>query len=139
MRRPVHVLMMWIVTLLALSAVGCAATTGTSAPVSPSELPKLAGFWTGYFVGTSGAASPVDMTIQPNGSYAIVFPGGTTMEGRISVVDGQLVLKNDYLSGPAVDLAVATATLALHQKGERQHLVGFGENDAGPFSFSFGR
>jgi hypothetical protein len=42
-------------------------------------------------------------------------------------------------SGPAVDEAAATATLALHEKGKRQHLVGFGENDAGPFSFSFGR
>jgi hypothetical protein len=39
----------------------------------------------------------------------------------------------------AVAEAVATATPALHQRGERQHLVGFGENDAGPFSFSFGR
>ena len=36
-------------------------------------------------------------------------------------------------------VVVATATLALQQRGKRQHLVGFGENDAGPFSFSFGR
>jgi hypothetical protein len=79
------------------------------------------------------------MTIERDGSYAIVFPSGTTMEGRISVTNGQLVLTNDYLSGPAVDLAEATATLSLHQKGKRQHLLGFGENDAGPFSFSFGR
>jgi hypothetical protein len=124
---------------LALGLAGCAATSGTAAPVSPSDLPKLAGFWTGYFVGTSGAASPADITIEPDGQYAIVFPGGTTMEGRIRIADGQFRLHNDYLSGPAVDEAVATATLALHQRGKRQHLVGFGENDAGPFSFSFGR
>ena len=102
-------------------------------------MPRLAGFWTGYFVGTSGAGEPADITIERDGRYAIVFPSGTTMEGRISVTRGQLVLTNDYLSGPAVDLAQATATLELHQKGTRQHLVGFGENDAGPFSFSFGR
>jgi hypothetical protein len=110
-----------------------------STPVGPSEVPELAGFWTGYFVGTSGASTPADITIERDGRYALVFPGGTTMEGRISVADGELVLNNDYLSGPAVDEAVATATLSLVQKGKRQHLVGFGENDAGPFSFSFGR
>jgi hypothetical protein len=125
--------------MLALCLAGCAVTRVAATPVSPSELPKLAGFWTGYFVGTSGAASPADITIQPDGRYAIVFPGGTTMEGRLRVADGQLLLHNDYLSGPAVDEAAATATLALHQRGKRQHLVGFGENDAGPFSFSFGR
>lgn len=125
--------------LLALSLGACGTTRVASTPVSPSEVPKLAGFWTGYFVGTSGASSPADITIRPNGRYAIVFPGGTTMEGRIGVESGQLVLNNDRLSGPAVDEAAATATLALHQKGKRQHLVGFGENDAGPFSFSFGR
>jgi hypothetical protein len=139
MRRAVRWLTVSAAALLALSLGGCAATTVASTPVSPSELPTLAGFWTGYFVGTSGAASPADITIQPDGRYALVCPGGTTMEGRISVTHGQLVLNNDYLSGPAVDEAVATATLALHQKGKRQQLVGFGENDAGPFSFSFGR
>jgi len=127
------------VGLLALIQGGCATAVVSSTPVSPSEVPKLAGFWTGYFVGTSGASSPADITIRPNGRYAIVFPSGTTMEGRITVKSGQLVLNNDYLSGPAVDEAAATATLALHQRGKRQHLVGFGENDAGPFSFSFGR
>jgi hypothetical protein len=126
------------VVILGLSLVACAKPS-TYAPVSPTEVPKLAGFWKGYFVGTSGAGEPADMTIKRDGSYAIVFPSGTTMEGRISVTNGHLVLTNDYLSGPAVDLAEATATLSLHQKGKRQHLLGFGENDAGPFSFSFGR
>ena len=124
--------------LLALAAAGCASRIGTSTPVSPSEVPTLAGFWTGYFVGTSGAASPADITIQPDGRYALVFPGGTTMEGRISVVDGQLVLNNDYLSGPAVDEATATATLALHQRGKRQHLVGFGETTPARFPSASG-
>ncbi|MGH7335606.1 MAG: hypothetical protein ACREKS_23230 [Candidatus Rokuibacteriota bacterium] len=124
--------------LVVSSSIACA-TRSTHTPVRPAEVPTLAGFWTGYFVGTSGAGEPADMTIERDGRYAIVFPSGTTMEGQISVADGRLVLTNDYLSGPAVDLAEATATLSLHQKGERQHLVGFGENDAGPFSFSFGR
>jgi hypothetical protein len=131
----------WLKTgvgLLALSLLGCA-SVGPQIPVSPSEVPKLAGFWTGYFVGTSGGGVPADLRLEPDGRYAIIFPSGTTMEGKISVSNGRLLLNNDYLSGPAVDLALATATLELHQKGKRQHLVGFGENDAGPFSFSFGR
>jgi hypothetical protein len=130
---------LWVCLVLLVSLpIGCA-TVSTHTPVSPAEVPRLAGFWKGYFVGTSGAGEPADITIEPDGRYAIVFPSGTTMQGRISVTGGQLVLTNDYLSGPAVDLAEATATLELHQKGKRQHLVGFGENDAGPFSFSFGR
>jgi len=139
MRGAVRWLVVTGTALLAVSQGACGATTVASTPVSPSEVPKLAGFWTGYFVGTSGSASPADITIEPDGRYAIVFPGGTTMGGRITVANGQLVLNNTSLSGPAVDEAVATATLALHQKGKRQHLTGFGENDAGPFSFSFGR
>ena len=140
MIRGVRWLALAAAGLLALTSAGCGTTTATkSTPVSPSEVPRLAGFWTGYFVGTSGAASPADITIGRDGRYALVFPGGTTMEGRISVSGGQLVLNNDYLSGPAVDEAAATATLTLYEKGKRQHLVGFGENDAGPFSFSFGR
>jgi hypothetical protein len=123
---------------LVLASLGCV-SVGPQIPVSPAQLPTLAGFWTGYFVGTSGAGVPADLKVEPDGRYAIIFPSGTTMEGTISVSGGRLALNNDYLSGPAVDLAVARATLELHQKGKRQHLLGFGENDAGPFSFSFGR
>ena len=119
--------------------IGCASASSTLTPVSPAEVPRLAGFWKGYFVGTSGTGTPADLTIRPDGKYALVFPGGTTMEGRINVTGDKLLMINDYLSGPAVDEAAATATLALHRKGKRQTLVGFGENDAGPFSFTFAR
>ncbi len=62
--------------VLGLSLVACAKPS-TNTPVSPTEVPKLAGFWKGYFVGTSGAGEPADMTIERDGRYAIVFPWGS--------------------------------------------------------------
>ena len=64
---------------------------------------------------------------------------GVSFTGKISVVNGQLVLNNTGITGPAVDLAPATATLDYAEKGGKQQLSGFGNNDAGPFSIAFSR
>ena len=80
------------------------------------------------------------MSIQPDGSYRIVIvQPDITATGKLSVVNGQLILNNTGITGPAVDLAPATATMDYSEKGGRQQLSGFGSNDAGPFSISFSK
>src|SRR5262245_30411434 len=126
--------------LVSLAIVVGACATGHSTPVDPSVIPKLAGKWTGYVVGKSGTSAPATMNIQPDGSYRIVLvQPDITATGKISVVGGQLVLNNTGLTGPAVDLAPATAVLDFSEKGGRQQLSGYGSNDAGPFSISFSK
>ena len=120
--------------------VGACASTGHTTPVDPSVIPKLAGKWTGYVIGKSGSAAPATMNIQPDGSYRIVIvQADITASGKLSVVNGQLVLNNTGITGPAVDLAPATATLDYSEKGGKQQLSGFGNNDAGPFSIAFSK
>lgn len=125
--------------LLAI-VVGACASAGHTTPVDPSVVPKLAGKWTGYVIGKSGSAAPATMSIQPDGSYRInIIQPDITATGKITVVGGQLVLNNTGITGPAVDLAPATATLDYAEKGGRQQLSGFGHNDAGPFSIAFSK
>ncbi len=124
--------------LLAVMAVGCAGPPAK--PVSASVLPTLAGRWNGYVIGTGGGASPATMVLQPDGNYRMTITlTDIVATGTISVVNGQLALNNTGLSGPNQDLASATGTLYLSDKGGRQHLSGNGTNDNGPFSLVFNR
>ena len=126
--------------LVMLAIVVGACASGHTTPVDPSVVPKLAGKWTGYVIGKSGSSAPATMSIQPDGSYRInIIQPDITATGKISVVNGQLVLNNTGITGPAVDLAPATATLDYSEKGGKQQLSGFGNNDAGPFSIAFSR
>jgi hypothetical protein len=121
-------------------AVGACASRGHTTPVDPSIIPKLAGKWSGWVIGKSGTAATATMTVQPDGSYRIVLTQpDITATGKFSVVNEQLVLNNTGLTGPAVDLAPATASMDFSEKGGRMALTGFGSNDAGPFSLSFSK
>jgi len=127
-----------VLALLTAIAIGCA--SAPAQPVSPSVLPTLAGRWTGYVINTGGNASPAVMVLEPDGRYRITITlTDIVATGRISVVNGQLVLTNTGLSGPNQDLANATGTLYLSGKGGKQHISGNGTNDAGPFSVVFNR
>jgi hypothetical protein len=124
--------------MLAIVVGACA--SGHSTPVDPSIIPKLAGKWTGYVIGKGGTAATATMSIQADGSYRInIIQPDITATGKLSVVNGQLVLNNTGLTGPAVDLAPANATLDYAEKGGKQQLSGFGHNDAGPFSIAFSK
>lgn len=121
-------------------AVGACASSMATTHVDPSVIPTLAGKWTGFVIGKSGTAAPASMVVQPDGSYRItIVEPAIVATGKFSVVDDQLVLNNTALSGPAVDVAPARATMNYTEKGGRQHLAGFGNNDAGPFSIAFSK
>jgi hypothetical protein len=80
--------------------------------VDPSVIPKLAGKWTGYVIGKSGTSAPATMNIQPDGSYRIVIvQADISATGKLSVVNGQLVLPRDHRPGRGPAPATATLTL----------------------------
>jgi hypothetical protein len=109
--------------LVMLAIVVGACASGHSTPVDASVIPKLAGAkWTGYVIG----------------KIVIINPD-ISATGKLSVVNGQLILTNTGITGPAQDLAPANAVLDYSEKGGKQQLSGFGHNDAGPFSIAFSR
>ena len=126
--------------LVSLAIAVGACYTGHTTPVDPSIIPRLAGKWSGWVIGKSGTAATALMVVQPDGSYRItITEPAIVASGKFSVVNGQLVLNNTAVSGPAVDLAPATATMDFAEKSGRMTLTGFGSNDAGPFSISFSK
>lgn len=127
--------------LVMLAIVVGACASGHSTPVDPSVIPKLAGAkWTGYVIGKSGSAAPATMNIQADGNYKIVIVNpDISATGKLSVANGQLILTNTGITGPAQDLAPANAVLDYSEKGGKQQISGFGHNDSGPFSISFSR
>jgi hypothetical protein len=81
---------MWLVAAL---ATACSAQTSTMPdPVAQttttraSELSQIVGQWEGTFTGGQGT-QPATMTINPDGTYAVVI-GGQTFPGKIVVTDG---------------------------------------------------
>jgi hypothetical protein len=124
--------------LLAVVAVGCASKTHAK-PVDPSIIPKLAGKWTGSYVGTSGAALPADLTVESDGSYKMtVVQADISTTGKISVVDGQLRFTRTGITGPAQDLAIASGTFDYQESpGGQMQISGFGTSPRGPISGSF--
>jgi hypothetical protein len=108
-------------------------------PVDASIIPKLAGKWTGSYVGVSGSPTPADLTIDSNGNYKMsIILTDISNTGKISVVDGQLVFNRTGRSGPSSDLNIASGTFDFQETPAGQmQISGFGRDDRGPFSGSF--
>jgi hypothetical protein len=126
------------VGLLAVGVVGCASKMHAKS-VDPSIIPKLAGRWTGSYVGVSGSPTPADMTIDDKGNYKMtIILTDISNSGTISVVDGQLVFNRTSRTGPSSDLNIASGTFDVQESPSGQmQISGFGRDDRGPFSGSF--
>ena len=127
-----------VLGVLAVGVVACASKTHSKA-VDATIIPKLAGRWTGSYVGQSGSPTPADMTIDANGNYkATLIQTDVSTTGKISVVDGQLVFNRTGRTGPSSDLNIASGTFDVQVAPDgAMHLAGFGRDDRGPFSGSF--
>ncbi|MGH7332597.1 MAG: hypothetical protein ACREKS_07575 [Candidatus Rokuibacteriota bacterium] len=124
--------------LLAVGVVACASKQHGK-PVDATIIPKLAGKWTGSYVGTSGSPTPADLTIDANGNYKMsIILTDISTTGKISAVDGQLVFNRTGRTGPSSDLNIASGTFDYQEgPGGSMQLSGFGRDDRGPFSGSF--
>jgi hypothetical protein len=104
-------------------------------PAPPGqELQKLAGKWSGWGTGTSGSAFPIEVQIQPDGSY--VSRLDTTSGQGVVKIDGGKITTEGHLAGPAgVQAGTGTSQVTLGTKGGKQTLSGQGRNAAGPFNY----
>jgi hypothetical protein len=98
------------------------------------EIQSLAGKWAGWGTPASGSAFPIEVQINPDGTYTSLM-GASRGTGTIKV-DGGKITTEGHLSGPAgVAAGAGTSQANVTTKGGKQVLVGQGRNDAGPFNY----
>jgi hypothetical protein len=121
--------------LLALTLMVLVATAVYAlAHPAVKDAKSLAGKWTGTARPPSGKAFPVEVQIQPDGSYTSMI-GATTGKGSIKIEGGKIMAEG-HLSGPAgVAAGVSKSQLTVTSKGGKQVISGAGRNEAGPFDY----
>jgi hypothetical protein len=98
------------------------------------DIQSLAGKWTGWGTPASGSAFPMEVRINPDGSYTSMM-GATSGKGQLKVVDGKISAEG-HLSGPAgVAAGTGKSQATLATKRGKQVLSGAGRSDAGPFNY----
>jgi len=123
--------------LAAAVALGCA-TSGQSKAIAPTELPGLAGKWTGTVVLPSGRSVPGTFELAPTGNYS-TQAGGFSAAGKAQIKDGNLALTSTATSG-GVATGQRTSIASLYERPDGMLLLrGNGHSDAGPFSFEVTR
>jgi hypothetical protein len=121
--------------ILALTLMLLVVTAGYAMAQPPvKDVKSLAGKWTGTARPPSGKAFPVEVQIQPDGSYTSMI-GATTGKGTIKIEGGKIMAEG-HLSGPAgVAAGAGKSQLTVTTKGGKQMISGAGRNEAGPFDY----
>ena len=133
-----------IALMLTVPVAGCASGTSrqtatTGAPSAMTQVPDakaLAGAWEGFMKGTGGVTAPVQVVVNPDGTYTSRV-GASTGTGTFQVVDGKVVTKG-HLTGPAFG-ADRQSVVTIVERGGRPVMSGEGRSDAGPYSFELTR
>ena len=124
----------------ALIVAGCASGKSKSASAtdpavgsaSPMTLGSLAGKWDGWAKTPSGNTQPIEVTVNPDGTYTSRV-GATSGSGTFQVM-GNKILSQGHLTGSAFG-STGASEIAHTTKDGRQKLSGDGRSDAGPYSF----
>jgi hypothetical protein len=115
------------------TAAPAAATPGAaSAMTKTPDVSSLAGRWDGWMKGSGGVTAPVQVTVNPDGTYVSTI-GAASGNGTFEVVDGRVLTKG-HLSGSAFG-AGRQSTVSMAERGGRPVMVGEGRDDRGPYSF----
>jgi hypothetical protein len=105
-----------------------------AAPAAPKDVKSLAGKWKGFATPASGSGFPVEVQVQPDGSYTAMM-GATSGRGTIKMEGGKFMAEG-HLSGPAgVAAGAGKSQLTVSTKAGKQVMSGAGRNDAGPFNY----
>jgi hypothetical protein len=125
-----------LVLVVVSLATGCASrSSSTGSPSAMATAPNvqtLAGRWDGWMKGATGNTAPVQVMVNPDGSYTSQM-GASSGSGTIQVVDGKIMTKG-HLSGSAFG-SDRQSVVTVVEKGGRPTITGEGRNDAGPYSY----
>lgn len=128
----VHRVLVLALMLVVFLAVPASAQQAPSPAVQ--DIQQLAGKWTGWGTPASGSAFPIEVQINPDGTYTSRM-GATTGTGKLTVAGGKIMAEG-HLSGPAAAAAgTSKSEASVATKGGKQVITGQGRNDAGPFNY----
>ena len=134
--------MIALVLVIGVPVVGCAskqsASTGAPSAMTATtpEIGKLVGRWDGWMKGASGNSAPVQVMVNPDGTYTSQM-GASSGSGTFQVVDGKILTKG-HLSGSAFG-ADRQSVVTVVEKGGRPVITGEGRNDVGPYSYELSK
>jgi hypothetical protein len=137
--RAIHVTAALLLATTLIVA-GCAtgksksasATDPAAGSASPMTLGSLAGKWDGWAKPASGNSHPIELTVNPDGTYTSRV-GASSGTGTFQIV-GNKILTQGHLTGSAFG-STGASEVAHTTKDGRQKLTGDGRSDAGPYSF----
>jgi hypothetical protein len=107
---------------------------GKYVALQPQDIKSLAGKWTGWATPPSGSAFPIEVQINPDGTYTSLM-GATRGTGKITMAGGKFTTEG-HLSGPSgVAAGAGKSELTVDTKGEKQKMSGRGRNNDGPYNY----
>jgi hypothetical protein len=126
--------------IVVCTAVVASAQQQQPAPAAPpaatpspavKDIQSLAGKYTGWGTPASGSAFPIEVVINPDGSYT-TMSGANTGKGKLKL-NGDKITTEGQTGGadPVVGMSQASVTT----KGGKTVISGAGRNDRGPFNY----
>jgi hypothetical protein len=99
------------------------------------DVKNLAGKWIGWATPTSGSNVPLEVDVNPDGSYTSKW-GSTMGQGVIKNEGGKLMAEGALINGTGTAVAgVGKSELTVDSKDGKQRVSGSGRDQQGPYSF----
>lgn len=123
-------------TVLALMflVLTAAYASAQQAAVAGQDVQSLAGKWIGWGIPTSGSNFPVEVTVQPDGSYTSMM-GSTIGQGTIKADGGKLTAEGSISGAAAPGAGQGRSELTVSTKDGKQMIEGAGRDQTGPYNF----
>jgi hypothetical protein len=120
-----------VVTAVMLVAFAAAAYV----PAQAQDLQSLAGKWRGFASPTRGSNVPLEVDLQPDGTYTSMW-GSAIGKGVVKNENGKLVAEGQIVNGAtAVVAGTGRSELTLTTKDGKQMITGAGRDNDGPYNF----
>jgi hypothetical protein len=122
------------VLVLALTFVVFTAVYVSAQQASPRDISSLAGKWVGWVTPTSGSQFPVEIQVQPDGSYTSMM-GSRMGQGTIKSDGGKLMAEGHITGAGSAAAGAGRSELTLATKDGKHVISGAGRDDQGPYNF----
>ena len=123
-----------MLVLTVMFVVSAAAYVSAQQAAPGQDVKSLAGKWVGWGTPTSGSNFPVEVEVQPDGSYTSMM-GSTIGQGTIKMEGGKLMAEGHITGSAAPAAGVGRSQLTLTSKDGKQMITGTGRDDRGPYNY----
>ena len=123
-----------ILVLTLMFVVFAAAYVAAQQAAPGQDVKSLAGKWVGWGTPTSGSNFPVEVDVQPDGSYTSMM-GSTMGKGTIKMEGGKLMAEGHITGSGSPAAGVGRSQLTLTSKEGKQKISGAGRDDRGPYNY----